>query len=91
MPDVLLPALGALALAVVQAIGLALIWLCGEDHREARSWWYALTGWLVWLGPYMAEERRRRRAYLARQKRAPAPQMSEKWRQMLDDPRGDDA
>lgn len=65
MPDLLLVLLGAVAVCFTQALGLALIALIGENHRDAASYWYGLTGWPIWLGPYLLRERRRRRAYMA--------------------------
>ncbi|MEV0616135.1 hypothetical protein AB0I81_22670 [Nonomuraea sp. NPDC050404] len=79
MPDLLLLALGALSLLAVQAVGMCLLLLIGERPYEVVGWWVGFTGWLVWLGPYIVRQRRRHRAYLARQERMPAPELGEKW------------
>jgi hypothetical protein len=53
VPDLLWLAAGAGILAAVQAVGLLLTHLVGEDAREAASYWYALTCWPYW-GPVWA-------------------------------------
>jgi hypothetical protein len=54
---VLLLAIGAGILAAVQAVGLLLAHLVGEDAREAASYWYALTCWPQWFPAWAWRER----------------------------------
>lgn len=50
MPDLLLLTLGALALAVVQGVGVIIgVLVDAREGREAAMYWWFTTGWLLWM------------------------------------------
>jgi hypothetical protein len=52
---------GAGIVLAVQAVGFALVALRGWDWREAGSYWFGMTGWLIWIAPYLLDRRRHMR------------------------------
>lgn len=88
MDALILLAAGAIGLAALQGVGLALWWLADQDWREARSYWYTLTGWPIWVWFHLILAHRLRKAEKAQPERVPAPELGEKWRTILDEQEG---
>lgn len=96
MSELQFVALGALSLAVVQAVGIIIGLLIDKDEAQEAAWyWWFTSAWLLWLpaaavvGTYqgLRERRALRRVRKARLERVTPPGQGENYRVVLGEDR----